>query len=996
MTVRVPFALLGVVLLVGSLTLAGTLQRPAATEPDVERAMDRASAETQSALRDAAVSAARQAALEPVTVRAETPYGRVLDSSAPFRDSLRVRLYLRARETLRSLSRGRGEVRVAASLPAIESPADLRAAKQRVSIERAGPDGTAMRVRIANVTLTASRAGRVVGARTISPTLVVPSPALAVHDRVDRYEKRLNAGPLEPGLGRRLTARLYPIVWARGYAQYGGAPIENVLANRHIALMTNGGVLSLQRNLFGHSDPVGRDALTRATVEAGLTDLLAGTNFTGRAYLTEAHAAVGLTPAPEDALDAARVEPTVAPNGTVTVGVNGTAERVFVGSLDVLDETLKETYSERVRLRQRVHHVESRRISEPDDPGPEWGVVDTETRTSVSVRNGDPGPAHATPGTGNHVIAVHGRTVVETHTTVYRWIGPLGRKTTTTGQTVDEYAVTFTLSGNHSRGHAPVRPIESVHDRGGPFGGPNLEDVLGRARERLVDSRGGLDRLAARAVSGQHVGASAVVYGDRPDGLADWVYMDLVALRERARNVSMETTHGNIATFRSNPPAVLAAKLRDRRAELVEDPERYPNVAERARVAARTEYLDRLIRELEERARDRSDSTGRLREELSRWDMPGDPIERLQAGYERRHQRADPEPLPELRMRVDAEPGYLTRSSLNHDTVQPIPPGAAEHPLVTRNWNVMSLPYGDAVDSLLGAILRRPQTTRLRTAAQTLRTAERTDEAHDVDTVRLEHQVRDGTQIGLSAARDTLASFGLGDRPSRRAVVAAGMARWETPGARALAVTNGSAAAAIHAAAVERWAGELDDPGRDRLAIRLRQNIQRATAQGDARPVEPAVNESARALRSHLQDEIGKVLKDTVSETARVTIEERLGGSLGRLPAGLPVAPAPGFWYATINLWRVEVAGEYARFTVRVPRGTPDVPGAQLNYVRESGRVELDVDGDGSPERLGRTTRVRFRTGTEVAIAVPPGPQGVGDVDGNGIEESAGWPEPGP
>jgi len=995
-TARVPFALLGVVLLVGSLTLAGTLQQPAATEPDVERAMDRASAETQSALRDAAVSAARQAALDPVTARAETPYGRVLDSSAPFRDSLRVRLYLRASETLRSLSRGRGEVRVAASLPAIESPADLRAAKQRVSIERAGPDGTAMRVRIANVTLTATRAGRVVGTRTVSPTLVVPSPALAVHDRVDRYERRLNAGPLDPGLGRRLTARLYPIVWARGYAQYGGAPIENVLANRHISLMTNGGILSLQRNVFGHSDPVGRDALARATVEAGIRDLLAGTNFTGRAYLTEAHDAVGLTPAPEEALDTARVEPAVRPNGTVTVGVNGTAERVFVGSLDVLDETLKETYSERVRLRQRVHHVESRRISEPDDPGPEWGVVDTETRTSVSVRNGDPGPAHATPGTGNHVIAVHGRTVVETHTTVYRWIGPLGRKTTTTGQTVDEYAVTFTLSGNHSRGHAPVRPIESVHDRGGPFGGPNLEDVPGRARERLVDSRGGLDRLAARAVGGQHVGASAVVYGDRPDGLADWVYMDLVALRERARNVSMETTHGDIATFRSNPPAVLAAKLRDRRAELVEDPERYPNVAERARVAARTEYLDRLIREFEERARDRSDSTGRLREELSRWDRPGDPIERLRAGYERRHQRADPEPLPGLRMRVDAEPAYLTRSSLDHDTVQPIAPGASEHPLVTRNWNVMSLPYGDAVDSLLGAILRRPQTTRLRTAAQTLRTAERTDDAHDVDTARLEQQVRDGTQSGLSAARDTLASFDLGDRSSRRAVVAAGMARWETPGARALAVTNGSAAAAIHAAAVERWAGELDAPDRDRLAIRLGQNIQRATAQGDARPVEPAVNESARALRSHLQDEIGKVLKNTVAETARVTIEDRLGGSLGRLPAGLPVAPAPGFWYATINLWRVEVAGEYARFTVRVPRGTPDDPGAQLHYVRESGRVELDVDGDGSPERLGRTTRVRFRTGTEVAIAVPPGPQGVGDVDGNGVEESAGWPEPGP
>jgi hypothetical protein len=110
----------------------------------------------------------------------------------------------------------------------------------------------------------------------------------------------------------------------------------------------------------------------------------------------------------------------------------------------------------------------------------------------------------------------------------------------------------------------------------------------------------------------------------------------------------------------------------------------------------------------------------------------------------------------------------------------------------------------------------------------------------------------------------------------------------------------------------------------------------------------------------------------------------------------MPVAPAPGFWYATVNLWRVEVAGEYARFTVRVPRGTPDDPGAQLHYVREEGTVTLDIDGDGTGERLGRTTRVSFRTGTEVATAVPPGPQGVGDVDGQAREESPGWPEPGP
>ncbi len=993
---RIPFALLGVVLLLGSGTLVGTLQEPTVTDPDVERAMDRASAETQTALREAATSAARDAARDPVIARADTAYGQVLDRSAPFRDALRIRLYLRARETLGAISNRRGDVAVEATLPGIEGPADLRAAKRRVSVERAGPGGTDMRVQIENVTLQATREGRVVGTRSISPTLVVSAPTLAVHDRTERFERRLNAGPLDPGLGRRMTARLYPIVWARGYAQYGGAPIENVLANRHVALSTNSAVLVLQRDVFGHGDPVGRHVLRLAASEAALTDLLAGTDFEAADYLREAHAEVGLTPAPSDSLDSiGSVEPTVRPDEILTVGVNGTADRTFVDSQAILGETLRETYSARVRLTQRVRHLGTRQVREPRVPGPGWGVVDSTTRTSVRVTDRDPGPPHPTPGTGTHVLGVHGRTVVRTHTTTYRWMGPGRKTTTTTGRTVERAAVTFTLVGNHSRGHAPVRPIERVHERGGPFDGPNLGDVEGPAYDRVVASRGGLDRLAERATGGEHVGTAAVVYGERPDGLERWVYADLVGLRERVRNISMTTTRGAVATYQSNPPAVLASKLRDRRPDLVESPDRYPNVPQRARIAARTEYVDRLIATLDRRGATRRTNTEKLREILSDSDLPGDPIERLQRGYDRRHERDPSGRLDGLRMRVDAEPAYLTRSVLDHDTVHPIAPGTGEHPLATRNWNVVTVPYGDAVDAILETILG-PETTRLRTAAQVLRTIERTNEsAHAVDPATLEREVRAGTGYGLAAAQKTLAEFDLGTRESRRTTVTDAVSAWETPGTRALAVTNGSAARAIHEAALGRWGGQLTDRSRDLLALRLRYDIRAASTAKRARPRKPTVDGTTNQFREDVRDEIASRIADGAANVTRAKIEDLAGRSLGRLPAGMPVAPAPGFWYATVNIWRVEVAGEYARFTVRVPRGTPDSPGAQLHYVREAGTVRVDADGDGAPEPIGHTTRVSFRTGTEVAVAVPPGPQGVGDVDGDSIEESPGWPDPG-
>jgi hypothetical protein len=96
-----------------------------------------------------------------------------------------------------------------------------------------------------------------------------------------------------------------------------------------------------------------------------------------------------------------------------------------------------------------------------------------------------------------------------------------------------------------------------------------------------------------------------------------------------------------------------------------------------------------------------------------------------------------------------------------------------------------------------------------------------------------------------------------------------------------------------------------------------------------------------------------------------------------------------------VNAWHVQVRGSYARFVVRVPRGPPDRLPADLRYVRENATVAVDVDGDNSPERLGRNRRLAFEVETVVAVAVPPRPQGVGDV-GERDERSAGWPEPGP
>lgn len=119
-----------------------------------------------------------------------------------------------------------------------------------------------------------------------------------------------------------------------------------------------------------------------------------------------------------------------------------------------------------------------------------------------------------------------------------------------------------------------------------------------------------------------------------------------------------------------------------------------------------------------------------------------------------------------------------------------------------------------------------------------------------------------------------------------------------------------------------------------------------------------------------------------------------LARSMAALPAGLPVAPVPGSWYATVNVWVVDVRGAYHRVEVRSTVASPAVGPDGLTYVREDAAVHLDVDGDDTPERLGRVDPVAFRVQTVLLVAVPPGPRGVGDTDGNADERSPGWPGP--
>ncbi|NHN58058.1 MULTISPECIES: hypothetical protein [Halorussus] len=1033
---RVPFALVGVVLLVGSAGLSATLAGgPApATDDSVGVAVDRATAAASTAIRAAATRAARRAAHQPVTAVADAPAGRALNASSPFRDYLRVRTYLAAREALRSVdvsvggkrtgARGpgsgqSGRVTAAVSLPPVRNASSLRRAKRRVAIEPAGGAGSGgnagLRVRIRNVTVTATRGGRLIERERVSPELVVATPALALHERTERFEARLGRGPLAPGLGRRLTARLYALAWARGYAQYGGAPIQNVVANRHVELATNGAVLREQRAAFGASDPRGRRALGWASARVGATDLLAGANeHYGTAWSDRLLAAARRyqreNPIPGGVAGERDASPPL-----LRAGIDRTADRAFANLVagangSGLVDVLRSAYATDVRLVAAVRKVrtEGDPDPEPDAPGPNWTLRSSDVRTTTDVESGT-GPRPDAPG-DRHLLGAGSRRVVRTHSLVAEWTRG-NESTRTVRRWTETYAVGVGVAGDHGAGAAtvesapapPDRPVADVHERGGALDGPNLRDLPARATERLVAERGGFDALARRAVVGTLDTRPERVAGRRPSDLRRWVYRDLAALRERVRNVSVEVPRTRAVA--GEPPAVaLARELRSRRAELLDAPPRYDGVADRARVAARAAYLDRVAERLVSRAeranatrtgvsralRDVGSSLGRARRILRAWmtEATSSP-------------RTEPRPLPAdgpgrpLNLSVAGSPPYLTLAAVDGEQVTAIPAGEQTHSLGARNRNVFAVPYGDAAETVASELLDGSESGRtdLRSAALALRAANRTlTETENRSLARRRDALQTSLAASMAEVREGLvAELALSrvelSETERRASVEAGLARWPTTAGRALAVANGSAANTIAAALARRHAALRRSDRRDwvRLGADLALESVRRNVTG---PRRSQVNRTGSAVRRAVKSELQRAVGSGLANATEAASGRWFNETLGTMPAGLPVAPVPGYWYATVNVWTVSVEGEYARFAVSAPQGPP---GESVTYVRERATVRLDWDGDGASEVVGRTTPVEFETETVVVVVVPPGAPGVGDRDGNRDETSPGW-----
>ncbi|MEF8775217.1 MAG: hypothetical protein V5A43_01780 [Haloarculaceae archaeon] len=993
---RIPFALVGVLLLASSATLAPALNNSADLgPPDVDVAMDRLTAQTRGAVEEGVDRGARRSARGPVLRPANTTFGRVLDDDEPFRDALQVRIYATVRDHLSRIETDRRGLELNASLPPTETPASLGRAIERMTVEPAGPNGTSLRASVGNVTLTARRDGRVVARKRIDPTVVVPVPVLPVHDRVRSYQRRLDGSPLQPGLGRRLTAKLYGLTWARGYAQYGGLPIQNVLANRHLSLLANGAVLRTQQRVFGRSDPVGKRVHALTTLKTAIVDVLgAEAQDTlerlqrvrrairiGRAQIGRVLARSSSGSSPPD------------PSQSTTVGVNTTADRAFYDLLGNFNGSIDAIFTADVRLRVTEGNRTGGEPGWPTPPGDECSRISNISDEVVDVEPARKGAAPPTDGDW-HLLEAYPRRVEITRTNRRTWRcgGQTVRRRESATETVQ---VALRLEGFHWNGPAPPAPVEVVHEPDGPFDGPNLADLREKAEEALLPGEDGVAEVAYNAALGNDVERTVQVEGEWPGPLFQWIYTNVATLRETVRDVHVNTTRGKVATFQARPANALLEKLRNRSSRLVGVPARYENVAHRALIGLRKRYVRLVLARMRDRVTRRNEGLASFTSKLR--DRENVSVETLQESYERRDD-FEAVPAAAVEMRVHAAPSYLTTSKTTRAEVPALGPDESLHPLVVRNFNVVHVPYGDFADAILKEVFG-PTHVRLRTGAEILDAAYRVgkessfDESAEVAALRAETKAA----LDVVAARygRTMERTGIGVTHEWREVFQSALRTNDTVRSRAFAVSNGWIVPHLVDAAAKRWPDRIDGPvRRDRTAVASAVALNEILETGASGPTQPRTDRALTPVRDRIEAAITDRLGDMIANASMEVLREHTDRVWSRLPSGLPVAPSPGLWHATINAWHTQVRGEYARFAVTVPRGTPANPGAALAYIRDGSTVAVDVDADGHPERLGKASRISFQTESLVGVAVPPYSAGVGDVDGEQNETSAGWPWP--
>lgn len=993
---RIPFALLGALLLAASVGIVATVEQT--PTGDTDRTGSEAVAELttveSTAFQSGIKTGAAAAAADPVTEPANTSYGAVLDEDDPFRSQVELLAYAAVADRLNATKVTRDGVTATTAVPPVTNATTAADAIDRTTVEPAGPG--AVRAEIDGATRVVRSGDRLIEREPITLDARVATPALTLHDRTSEYEAALDSGPTS-GIGPAFSGRMNGIAWGRGLLQYAGGPIDQVLAPRHVELGFNDAAIAQQRQLFGTAD----ERLTRGLVRrAGqLTDEAVG-KHNNTVDIRPPNAPAG--PALQDdfrpdwferSRDAAPTPVPIGPHATVAL------DQLFLGEDgDSLTDVIDDVYSADLHGTAETAVVRSETLDSPAEPEANWTLVAVdESRTVTNVSATGPQGQQASLPPGWRETASFARTVRAEQTTIRTYERKDGEEIKTRERTArtHEVAGTIGIRVGHSS-HAPERS-HAGFDPTGVFA-----EIDDRAVDSYFDAVGDPDALATAVVDGESLPEHTVAVTAPPE-LESAIRSELHTLADDLAEESVTVDRGRVAT-EENPTEQLRAEIDATSDDYVQPPASYTDPEQKAMVAARSAYLDRLLDRLDDSAdvvdgmQSAVDVAARIDESVG--DAPIDDIIVASADAVRPTPSSidAAEPAPGLSLSVESDPAYVTTNRVDAEHLQTV--NRSHSPAAIRTINAVSLPTRSIAEHIAevtgGLLFDEADDLPLSTAAQTLAAVEAVPKSDAPDSlVDQRNTLRTEVQTGLTSVQEDIAD-GLEpvttlDAAQRSTVVDEGFERWDDLDKQVAAAENGSVVSDIADAVVDHPASSPTMTDRERVELRLTAAVDSALDTESVGVPEGPVTDALDAARGETEAVVADVTERGI-DSGQNRLNDHLRSGSGRVPLGVPIAP-PVAWVATVNGWTAQVRGEYASFAVETNHGSPG--GAPITYQRSGQQVEYDLTGDGSQERLGTAERVSFSTWTTAIVAVPPGRSGVGNADGHTVLRTPAWPDPG-
>jgi hypothetical protein len=814
---RVPFAIVAVLLLVSAVALVGYLDTrgPAETDTDPALAMDRTDATVQTALRDATASAAQQAAAEPLTSLANTSYGDALDEERPFLSYLEALVYLEASERFETAGQHVGDVETSVSLPPVADAESFESAIDRVTISESNG---LLAVELDGIEITATRDGQQLASRTETVEVSVPTPVVRQHERTQEFQQRLDAGVTSMGnFSQRFNARIYGLGWLRGYAQYGGMPVTEIIANRHVEPSANSALYRIQQATFGAADPNLKNAVRRgwfcmvAQDAEALYNGYGGGEFQFSDNICKAsewlfgEKHTGELPDAPETLDL--LGSATGLNEEQTIGVNETAYsplRTLVAGSDEhsIEQAIERVFTIDTGIDAEFNVTESPVFDHvPPHPNATW-TVSQRSHDGISVDSGT-----ATSGNpaenGTYYRFSDIETAIEiTEERTWEWTENGSTETATTEATGTlDVAVTVRLVENAT---APDMYVDTFNGNisidhkyeSGPTSPDDSRTVPAPGFQNYADRQAGV----AEAVVG---GTTTSAFGDWLGGqwgnvtstgdlalpesreavlgldsldeqqLVSTALEDIAALQPEVEGIThtFERTDLVRGEDETGPVGELLAAVEAEREAYLDREQPYESVGQQAVYEVRYAYFETLLEDLQRLEDAHGEVMGGLDSHLDGVDSSlDDALSFLQAGVSPgggndpdAPSLESPPVTPEITYEVSGSPTYLAGETVTTETVPAVEQGQEFSPFAAKTRNHLKLPYETIVSGIIGDLFGKlglgdsDVELTLRTAGEALRAGELADDAAEASSEYGDDgTLADGTDELQDALEDAL------------------------------------------------------------------------------------------------------------------------------------------------------------------------------------------------------------------------------------------------